>query len=89
MKWGYIWPFYYFNKKFRLPIEKCKTGYHGQDVINQTDILTWTSKRGHTNEITPHGQGVAQAGARHDPQVFGIIFAHKNFSKIFEKFQKL
>ena len=75
--------------KFVSPIEKCKTGYHGQDVINQTDILTWTSKRGHTNEITPHGQGVAQAGARHDPQVFGIIFAQKSEIKNFKKFRKL
>ena len=36
-------------------------------VINQTEILTWTSKRGHTNETTPQNQGVAFAGAQQKP----------------------
>ena len=27
-------------------------GYHNQDVINRTDILTWTSKKGHTNQVS-------------------------------------
>ena len=42
------------------PMDARNLGYHGQDVINQTEILTWTSKRGHTNAQTPQGQGVAQ-----------------------------
>ena len=27
-------------------------GYHQQSVINRTDILTWTSKKGHTNQVS-------------------------------------
>ena len=30
-------------------------GYHSAEAINRTDILTWTSKRGHTNQISQDG----------------------------------
>ena len=26
--------------------------YHAQSVINRTDILTWTSNKGHTNQVS-------------------------------------
>ena len=55
------------------PMDARNLGYHGQDVINQTDILTWTSKRGHTNAQTPQGQGIAQG-------IPGVIsFGQKKF----------
>ena len=28
-----------------------KAGYHSQSIINRTDVLTWTSKKGHTNQV--------------------------------------
>jgi len=31
---------------------KQKTGYHSQSTINRTDVLTWTSQKGHTNQVS-------------------------------------
>ena len=28
-----------------------KSGYHSQATINRTDVLTWTSGKGHTNQV--------------------------------------
>ena len=27
-------------------------GYHSQATINRTDVLTWTSQKGHTNQVS-------------------------------------
>jgi len=64
-------------------------GYHKASTINRTDVLTWTSQRGHTNQVNKKGIGtdpsVAVAGNQIKPGTNKKVTAPLEWNFVAEK----